>query len=66
MQNEQEGVLVDMKYEIDKGLEKVIAVNVRNIINKIVGEAVEFPNPMYKLAFAANFLTMLEQERNEK
>lgn len=66
MQTPDDGVLVDMEYEIVDGLERVIAVNVRNIINKIVGEALEFANPMYKLAFAANFLKILEQERNKK
>ncbi len=60
------GVLVDMEYEIIDGVEKVIDISVRNIINNIVGEIVELGNPMYKLAFATNFLTLLEQERNKK
>jgi hypothetical protein len=66
MQSLEDGVIVDMKYEIIDGLEKVIDVNIRNIINNIVGEVLEFANPMYKLAFAANFLSLLEKERNEQ
>lgn len=66
MQSPQDGVLVDMKYEIVDGLEKVIDVSIHNIINNIVGEVLEFANPMYKLAFATNFLSLLEQERNKK
>ena len=60
------GVLIDMEYEIIDGVEKIIDVSIRNIINNIVGEIVEPSNPLYKLAFATNFLTMLEQERNKK
>lgn len=66
MQSSTDGVLVDMEYEIIDDLEKVIAINIRNIINNIVGEVIELANPMYKLAFAANFLSMLEQERNKQ
>ena len=66
MQDSEDGVLVDMKYEIVDGLEKVIDINIRNIINNIVGEVLELTNPMYKIAFAANMLTLLEQERNKK
>ncbi len=60
------GVLIDMKYEMVGGQEKVIDVSMRNIINNIVGEEIESSNPLYKLAFATNFLTILEQERNKK
>ena len=60
------GVVIDMKYEIVDGLEKVIDISIRNIINNIVGEVVQLANPMYKLAFAANFLSLLEQERNKQ
>ena len=66
MQGPDEGVLVDMEYEIVDGLEHIINLNIRSIINKIVGEVVNYANPMYKLAFASSFLTLLEQERNEK
>jgi len=59
------GVLIDMKYEIVDGIEKVIDINVRNIINNVVGEVIQLSNPMYKLAFASNFLKILEQERNK-
>lgn len=66
MHDLENGVLIDMRYEIVDGLEKVIDINIRNIINNIVGEIVEMANPMYKIAFASNFLTLLEQERNKK
>jgi hypothetical protein len=66
MHDTKDGVLIDMKYEIVDGLEKVIDINIRNIINNIVGEVLELTNPMYKLAFAANFLSLLEQERNKQ
>ena len=66
MQGSEDGVLVDMKYEIVDGLEKVIDVSVRNIINNLVGEVLVLANPMYKLVFAANFLSLLEKERNKQ
>lgn len=66
MQDSEDGILVDMEYEIVNDLEKVIAINIRNIINNIVGEVLELTNPMYKIAFAANMLALLEQERNKK
>lgn len=66
MHDTKDGVIIDMKYEIVDGLEKVIDINIRNIINNIVGEVLELTNPMYKLAFAANFLSLLEQERNKQ
>ncbi len=65
MQSAQDGVLVDMEYEFVDGMEKVIDISIRNIINNIVGEVLEFTNPLYKLAFATNFLSLLEQERNK-
>ena len=66
MQDSEDGVLVDMRYEIVDGLEKVIDISIRNIINNIVGDVVQLANPMYKLAFASNFLSLLEQERNKQ
>ncbi len=66
MQTSQDGVLVDMRYEIVDGLEKVIDISIRNIINNIVGDIVQLANPMYKLVFASNFLSLLEQERNKE
>jgi hypothetical protein len=66
MHDDKTGVVIDMKYEIVDGLEKVIDINIRNIINNIVGEVVQLANPMYKLAFASNFLSLLEQERNKQ
>jgi hypothetical protein len=66
MQDSKDGVLVDMEYEIVDGLEKVIDISIRNIINNIVGEVVQLANPMYKLAFASNFLSLLEKERNKQ
>lgn len=66
MHDKANGVLIDMKYEIVDGLEKVIDISIRNIINNIVGEIIELANPIYKIAFASNFLSLLEQERKEK
>jgi len=66
MHDDETGVVIDMKYEIVDGLEKVIDISIRNIINNIVGEVVQLANPMYKLAFASNFLSLLEQERNKQ
>jgi len=66
MHDDETGVVIDMKYEIVDGLEKVIDISIRNIINNIVGEVVQLANTMYKLAFAANFLSLLEQERNKQ
>ena len=65
MYGSKNGVVIDMEYEIVDGLEKVIDINVRNIINNIVGEIIEIANPFYKIAFASNFLGILEQERNK-
>ena len=61
MHDKANGVLIDMKYEIVDGLEKVIDISIRNIINNIVGEIIELANPIYKIAFASNFLSLLEQ-----
>lgn len=66
MRDSNDGVLIDMEYEIVDGIEKVININMRNIINKVVSEVVELSNPFYKIAFASNFLTILEQERKAK
>lgn len=66
MYGSKNGVVIDMEYEIVDGFEKVIDINIRNIINNIVGEIIEMANPMYKLAFASNFLKLLEQERNKE
>jgi hypothetical protein len=66
MHDDKTGVVIDMKYEIVDGLEKVIDISIRNIINNIVGDVVQLANPMYKLAFASNFLSLLEQERNKQ
>jgi hypothetical protein len=59
------GVLVDMEYEIVDGEERAIDVSVHNIAGDRVGSKVELYSPYYKLAFAGNFLKMLEQERNK-
>lgn len=66
MYGSKNGVVIDMEYEIVDGFEKVIDINIRNIINNVVGEIIEMANPMYKLAFASNFLKLLEQERNNE
>jgi hypothetical protein len=66
MYDASNGVLIDMEYEIINGLERVVNLNTHNIINKVVGEVIELANPMYKIAFASNFLKLLEQERNKE
>ena len=65
MQDSKDGVLIDMKYEIVDGVEKVIDIEMRNIINNIVGEILELVSPVYKLMFATNFLSFLDNERNK-
>jgi len=66
LQGTSDGVLVDMIYEIVDGSEYIIDLQVRNIINNVVGEILEDLNPLIKLAFSANALKLLEQERNKE
>lgn len=60
-----DGVLVDMEYEIVDGEEKVVDIYIHNIINNIVGEEVDV-SPVIKLAFAANILQILKQQREQE
>jgi hypothetical protein len=66
LQGASDGVLVDMIYEIVDGSERIIDLQVRNIINNVVGEILDDLNPLIKLAFSANALRLLEQERNKE
>ena len=66
LQGTSEGVLVDMIYKIVDGSEYIMDLQVRNIINNVVGEILEDLNPLIKLAFSANALKLLEQERNKE
>lgn len=61
-----DGVLVDLIYKMINGLEYVVDLQVRNIINNVVGEILEDLNPLIKLAFTANALKLLEIERNNE
>ena len=61
----KDGVLVDMEYEIVNNVEKVVDVSIRNIINNIVSEPVS-ASPIIKLAFAANILTILKQDKEQE
>jgi len=60
-----DGVLVDMEYEIVDDIEKVVDVSIHNIINNIVSEPVDV-SPIIKLALAANILTILKQEKEQE
>ena len=60
-----DGVLVDMEYEIVDNVEKVVEVSIHNIINNIVSEPVNV-SPVIKLAFAANILTLLKQDKEQE
>lgn len=66
MVNSQDGVLIDMNYEIVDNIEKIISVNIRNITNNIVGEIDDASSPLVKLGFAAKFLELLQLERNKE
>lgn len=60
-----DGVLVDMEYEIVNNVEKVVDIHIHNIINNIVSEEVDV-SPVIKLAFAANILTLLKQDKEQE
>lgn len=60
------GILVDMPYQIVDGIEKVIDVIIYEVINNVVGGIAPVSSPLVKLAFASNFLSMLEIERNKE
>jgi hypothetical protein len=60
------GILVDMSYQIVDGIEKVIDVIIYEVINNVVGGIAPVSSPLVKLAFASNFLSMLEIERNKE
>lgn len=66
LQGTSDGVLVDLIYKMINGLEYVVDLQVRNIINNVVGEILEDLNPLIKLAFTANALKLLEIERNNE
>ena len=60
-----EGVIIDMEYKLVNNLVEVIDLTIRNIINNIVGDPVESADPLYEIAFAANFINLLEEEHNK-
>lgn len=64
--DEHEGVLMDMEYTRDENsIAHIVDLRIHNIINGIVGELVEV-SPVIKVAFAANLLSFLEGENEEK
>jgi len=66
LQGTSDGVLVDLFYKFVNGDEYIIDLQVRNIINNVVGEILEDINPMIKIVFSAKILSHLEQERNKE
>jgi len=66
LQGTSDGVLVDLFYKFVNGDEYIIDLQVRNIINNVVGEILEDINPMIKIVFSAKILSYLEQERNKE
>ena len=60
------GILVDMPYQIIDGIEKVIDIKIYEIINNVVSGIAPISSPLVKLAFASNFLQLLEMERNKE
>lgn len=60
------GILVDMQYELVEGIEKVIDIKIYDIINNVVGGIAPVSSPLVKLAFASNFLEILEIERKKE
>ena len=66
LQGTSDGVLVDLFYKFVDGSEYIIDLQVRNIINNVVGEVLEDLSPMIKIAFSANILQLLEREKNKE
>ena len=60
------GILVDMPYQIIDGIEKVIDIKIYEIINNVVSGIAPISSPLVKLAFASNFLQLLEMERDKE
>lgn len=63
MYDSQTGVLVDMEYDLVNGNEVFLNLKIFNIINNVVGELLENIDPMIKIAFAANLLSILQENK---
>jgi len=59
------GILVDMIYEIVDGVERALEIKIYNILNNVVTSIVQHVSPIVKLAFASNMLQLLEIERGK-
>jgi hypothetical protein len=66
LQDARNGVLVDLFYKFVDGDEYILDLQVRNIINNVVGEILEGLDPMIKVVFSANILRYLDQEKNKE
>lgn len=59
------GVLLDFKYKIINKTVKAIDISAHNIINNIVGEALELDS-LYKVAFISNLLPLIQEEHDNQ
>lgn len=66
MYDSQTGVVVDMEYDLVNGKEVVLNLKIFNVINNLVGKLVENIEPAIKLAFATNFIYILQENRENK
>lgn len=63
MYDSQTGVLVDMEYKLVNGIEVCLNLKIFNIINNVVGKLLENIDPSIKIAFAANLLSILQENK---
>lgn len=63
MYDSQTGVLVDMEYDLVNGNEVFLNLKIFNIINNVVGKLLENIDPSIKIAFAANLLSILQENK---
>lgn len=63
MYDSQTGVLVDMEYDLVDGNEVFLNLKIFNIINNVVGRLLENIDPLIKIAFTANLLSILQENR---
>lgn len=63
MYDSQTGILVDMEYDLVNGNEVFLNLKIFNIINNVVGKLLENIDPSIKIAFAANLLSILQENK---
>lgn len=63
--DDSEGVLVDMTYEMENGYEKIINLTTRMVVEGKVTKQVPC-DPVMKIAFATSILQILEKDRQMK